>query len=88
MSDSGRAAGSEGNNNEQKPNKPQFQFTPNPQNDFRKLKLSPNAAEGKERLSLKDLGTIVAQKTPDDKHKSNPHNQQNRRKKFQNNKSN
>ena len=88
LSDSGRAAGSEGNNNEQKPNKPQFQFTPNPQNDFRKLKLSPNAAEGKERLSLKDLGTIVAQKTPDDKHKSNPHNQQNRRKKFQNNKSN
>ena len=88
LSDSGRAAGSEGNNNEQKPNKPQFQFTPNPQNDFRKLKLSPNAAEGKERLSLKDLGTIVAQKVPDDKHKSNPHNQQNRRKKFQNNKSN
>lgn len=67
LSDSGRAAGIEGSVNhselEQKPNKPQFQFTPNPQTDFRKLKLSPNAAEGKNRLSLKDLGALAAQKT-------------------------
>lgn len=63
LSDSGRAAGSEGTSGiEQKPNKPQFQYTPNPQSDFRKLKMSPNAAEGKERLSLKDLGTLAAQK--------------------------
>lgn len=36
-----------------------FQFIPTPQSDFRKMKLSPNAAEGKNRLSLKDLGTLV-----------------------------
>ncbi len=66
LSDSGRAAGSESGNmtgNEQKPNKPQFQYTPSPQSDFRKLKMSPNAAEGKERLGLKDLGALAAQKT-------------------------
>lgn len=66
LSDSGRAAGSEGSTmtgNEQKPNKPQFQYTPSPQSDFRKLKMSPNAAEGKERLGLKDLGALAAQKT-------------------------
>ena len=34
-----------------------------PQSDFRKLKMSPNAAEGKERLGLKDLGALAAQKT-------------------------
>ncbi len=66
LSDSGRAAGSESGNmagNEQRPNKPQFQYTPSPQSDFRKLKMSPNAAEGKERLGLKDLGALAAQKT-------------------------
>ncbi len=63
LSDSGRAAGSESNTTiEQKPNKPQFQYTPSPQSDFRKLKLSPNAAEGKDRLSLKDLGALAAEK--------------------------
>jgi len=62
LSDSGRIAGSESSpNTEQKPNKTHFQFTPSPQSDFRKLKMSPNAAEGKERLTLKDLGTLAAQ---------------------------
>ena len=43
--------------------KPVFSFTPTPQSDFRKLKLSPNAAEGKQRPSLKDLGALAAQAT-------------------------
>ncbi len=42
--------------------KPAFQYNPTPQADFRKLKLSPNAAEGKERNSLKDLGNLFAEK--------------------------
>lgn len=54
--DSGREAGSQ---TEQKPN---FKYTPTPQADFRKTKLSPNAAEGKERLGLKDLAALVAEK--------------------------
>lgn len=47
---------------EQKPNKPAFQYQPTPQADFKKLKLSPNAAEGKERNGLKDLGNLIAAK--------------------------
>lgn len=39
-----------------------FQYVPTPQADFKKLKLSPNAAEGKERNGLKDLGNLVAAK--------------------------
>ncbi len=76
LSDSGRAAGENqgmgefavqeagdyGYKSEQKPNKTDFQYVPTPQSDFRKMKLSPNAAEGKNRLSLKDLGTLAAQK--------------------------
>lgn len=54
--------GGAGKNAEQKPNKPAFQYVPTPQADFRKMKLSPNAAEGKERNTLKDLGNLVAQK--------------------------
>ncbi len=45
-----------------KSNKPAFQYVPTPQADFRKMKLSPNAAEGKERNTLKDLSNLVAQK--------------------------
>ena len=43
---------------EQKPN---TKFA-NPVADFKKQKLSPNAAEGKERLGLKDLAKLVADK--------------------------
>lgn len=78
LSDSGRAAGmmSEQINNsyttrgnftvqpaakpEHKPNT--FQYQPTPQSDFRKLKMSPNAAEGKDRPTLKDLATLAAAK--------------------------
>lgn len=77
LSDSGRAAGSAGANYEagnydpntpsiqfqpvQTTSKPNFQYTPTPQADFRKLKMSPNAAEGKQRLGLKDLGALINQ---------------------------
>lgn len=86
LSDSGRAAGSqsqavqEGGNYQNsgyspKPvQKPNFQFVPSPQNDFRKLKMSPNAAEGKDRPSLKDLGQLVQQsamKAPENKAEQN-----------------
>ena len=37
-----------------------FTYVPTPQSDFRKLKMSPNAAEGKQRLGLKDLSTLIA----------------------------
>ncbi len=36
-----------------------FQYVPTPQADFRKMKLSPNSAEGKDRPTLKDLGNLV-----------------------------
>lgn len=55
LSDSGREAGSL---TEQKPN---FKYVPTPQNDFRRTKLSPNAAEGKNRLGLKDLAKLVGE---------------------------
>lgn len=42
--------------------KPAFQYIPTPQADFRKMKLSPNNAEGKERPSLKDLGALVKER--------------------------
>ena len=46
---------------EQKPN---LKYrTPTPQGDFMRAKLSPNAAEGKDRLGLKDLAALVAEKT-------------------------
>ncbi len=44
------------NQNNYRPNKPE---NTSPQGDFRKLKLSPNAAEGKNRLSLKDLAALT-----------------------------
>jgi hypothetical protein len=44
---------------EQKPN---LKKPATPQEDFRRQNLSPNAAEGKERLGLKDLAKMVQQK--------------------------
>lgn len=46
-----------GKKTEQKPNS--SRRTPTPQGDFRRQKLSPNAAEGRESLGLKDLATLV-----------------------------
>lgn len=78
LSDSGRVAGEEGGNNipenvsisagnyNQK-QKPAFQYSPTPQSDFKKLKLSPNAAEGKEHLSLKDLGEWAAKQNAENR---------------------
>lgn len=45
-----------------KPQKSNFVYQPTPQNDFRRLKMSPNSAEGKDRPGLKDLGSLMAQK--------------------------
>lgn len=76
LSDSGRqpADGEAGNNEkpnftfvpksrpEPRPTKKPFQ--PTPQQDFKKLKLSPNAAENKEnRPGLKDLKAMIEEKT-------------------------
>ena len=48
---------------EQKPNlKPMSVSDPTPQADFRRTKLSPNAAEGKTRPGLKDLAKLVKEK--------------------------
>lgn len=54
-------------NTEQGTKKPAFQYVPTPQSDFRKMKLSPNSAEGKDRPSLKDLGALVRER--EDKNK-------------------
>ncbi len=56
-----RPAGNYGQNSAKTVQKPNFQYVPTPQNDFRKLKMSPNAAEGKERMGLKDLGQLIQQ---------------------------
>ena len=73
LSDSGREAGEQGKEEpvtytkmtitpgsaNAKP-KPMFSYQPTPKDDFKKLKLSPNAAENKEpRPTLKDLGEMV-----------------------------
>ena len=66
LSDSGREAGSQGQGTTpvEQGTRPQFVFQPTPQADFRKLKLSPDAAEGKtDRPGLKDLGRLVAEKS-------------------------
>lgn len=73
LSDSGRLAGEQQETTEGK-NHLSFQFapSPSPQADFRKMKLSPNAAEGKERLSLKDLGKLTAEMTDDKQPEASP----------------
>lgn len=67
LSDSGRASGSNGSSTlaepKAAPRKAVFQYAPTPQADFRKLKLSPNAAENKARPSLKDLGAMVKERS-------------------------
>ena len=61
LSDSGRAAGERGSQPKGKPN---YAFVPTPQADFRKQKISPNAAEGEEKTGngLKDLGKLLGEK--------------------------
>lgn len=73
LSDSGRLAGEQQGTTEGK-NHLSFQFapSPSPQADFRKMKLSPNAAEGKERLSLKDLGKLTAEMADDKQSEASP----------------
>lgn len=79
LSDSGRQEGtatqpvfrpvpSHGNTNktEHKPN-----YTPTPQADLRRSGMSPNTAEGKERLGLKDLAKLVSEKTAETDGKPN-----------------
>ena len=73
--------------NEQKPNfayKPKFPKTA--KDDFKKQNLSPNAAEGKERLGLKDLAKLVSEKEQpagkDDQEK--PKKNFNKKRKFNN----
>ena len=64
LSDSGREAGERGSQPQQTNDKPSFVFTPSPQSDFRKQKISPNAAEGGDKKSgngLKDLGKLLGE---------------------------
>ena len=72
LSDSGREAGERGSQMQAtaaKKEKPVFEFTP--QAEFRKQKISPSKAEGKEMgPSLKDLGRIVAEQRKEQKAKS------------------
>ena len=49
------------NNTEHKPNSRKPSRVSTPQAEFRKQNLSPNVAEGKERLGLKDLARLVAE---------------------------
>ena len=61
LSDSGRAAGERGS---QPKEKPTYTFVPPPQADFRKQKISPNAAQGEESSGngLKDLSKLLGEK--------------------------
>ena len=58
-SQTNNSAKSFSNRSEQKPNFKRSNSTP--QTEFRRKNLSPNAAEGKERLGLKDLAKLVAE---------------------------
>ncbi len=60
LSDSGREAGERGSMPKEKPS---YAFVPTPQQDFRKQKISPNAAEGDSNSGngLKNLGKMVAE---------------------------
>ena len=60
---------------EQKPNfkyQPKFPKNPTPQGDMIKQKISPNAAEGKESLGLKDLAKLAAAKEAENKENQAP----------------
>ena len=61
LSDSGRAAGEQGSHPKEKPS---YAFVPTPQADFRKQKISPNAAEGGDKSGngLKDLSKLLGEK--------------------------
>ena len=72
LSDSGREAGMAGANtgmfiapvspfatNSKTEQKPNFKFTPSPREYLRRNEISPNTAEGKSRMGLKDLAKLV-----------------------------
>lgn len=63
LSDSGREAGMRGSQTQEK-EKTTYSFVPTPQADFRKQKISPNAAQGEESSGngLKDLGKLLGEK--------------------------
>ena len=63
LSDSGREAGMRGSQAQEK-EKTTYSFIPTPQADFRKQKISPNAAQGEESSGngLKDLGKLLGEK--------------------------
>ena len=70
LSDSGRAAGEQGSTGAKPAGKPSFQFIPTPQADFRKQKISPNAAQGEGESAgngLKNLGAIYSAAMSDKK---------------------
>ncbi len=68
--------------NEQKPNfayRPKYPKTA--KDDFKKQNLSPNAAEGKERLGLKDLAKLVSEKEAAGKNEKNSFKKKSKNKK-------
>ena len=71
--------------NEQKPN---FAYKPkypkSAKDDFKKQNLSPNAAEGKERLGLKDLAKLVSEKEAGKNDQEKPKKNFNKKRKFNN----
>ncbi|MBR5027238.1 type IV secretion system DNA-binding domain-containing protein [Candidatus Saccharibacteria bacterium] len=71
--------------NEQKPN---FAYKPkypkSAKDDFKKQNLSPNAAEGKERLGLKDLAKLVSEKEAVKNDQEKPKKNFNKKRKFNN----
>lgn len=63
---------------EQKPN---LKYKSTPQSDFRRQNISPNTAEGKERMSLKDLARLANDKVANENQgKTDKKNTKNRRK--------
>ena len=81
LSDSGRAAGEQGNANNAAPTikgraeKPTFRFEPTPQFEFKRQKISPNTAQHDGENAgngLKNLGAMLAQKAAAKEQESNP----------------
>lgn len=54
--------------------KPNLKYQPTPEEDFKKLKLSPNTAEGKNHKTLKDLGELVSAEQKNPQKPGNQHN--------------
>jgi hypothetical protein len=67
-----QSSGNSRSSSRQSEHKPNIKYAPSPQADFRKQNLSPNTAEGKEHLGLKDLAKMIAENQEKEKIEKDP----------------